>query len=492
MSGFKFDNRTGTVSFNEVEVLNAATPVVTSVNGLGGAVVLTAASIDAVDVAVFDQTVASLTVEIEDKADTASLAPVATSGEYADLSGTPVLGSAAGADVTDFATAAQGALADTAVQSADLSAVATSGAYGDLTGTPTLGTASAASVDDFATAAQGALADTAVQPEALAAVATSGSYLDLTDTPVGLANTFYVATNGSDSVGTGAVDKPFATPQAAHDHIVATVPAGNFATVVLSPGTYPALTVTRARTAFVGYTGQNFSTNLRSITVDCTLSISGSVDNTVYTFENLSVLTNAGIDCVLLSGTEAATLILTNVRVYSSVATNGRRGVTVTNTATTQNKIRFTNVDVNTKASNGTAFQLFNVQGFMNTMACDSANGLALGLVNSFIVITTGQIECASSQAIVVGTDSQLVISNSTIRNNTTDANIVVMQDNGIMSADGVTFLSDGTSGLAVAGTAPAVVQYGAVLFASPTGGAFTSRRSAGLVMVPIANEFTT
>ena len=74
------------------------------------------------------------------------------------------LGTASTAAIGDFATAAQGALAATAVQPGALAAVATSGAYSDLTGTPTLGTAAAAAVGDFATAAQGALAATALQP----------------------------------------------------------------------------------------------------------------------------------------------------------------------------------------------------------------------------------------------------------------------------------------------------------------------------------------
>lgn len=56
------------------------------------------------------------------------------------------LGSAAQAATSDFATAAQGALAGTAVQPGLLKAVATSGAYTDLTGKPTLGTASARDV----------------------------------------------------------------------------------------------------------------------------------------------------------------------------------------------------------------------------------------------------------------------------------------------------------------------------------------------------------
>lgn len=77
-----------------------------------------------------------------------ALADVATSGSYTDLDDTPSLGTAAAADTGDFATAAQGSLADSAVQPGDLAAVATSGAYSDLSGTPTLGTAAAEDLVD--------------------------------------------------------------------------------------------------------------------------------------------------------------------------------------------------------------------------------------------------------------------------------------------------------------------------------------------------------
>ena len=96
------------------------------------------------------------------------------------------------------ATAAQGALADSATQPGDLATVATSGsyndlanlptlfsgAYADLTGKPTLGTAAATASTDYATAAQGATADSALQAETLsladlkAVVAASSSFSD--------------------------------------------------------------------------------------------------------------------------------------------------------------------------------------------------------------------------------------------------------------------------------------------------------------------------
>jgi hypothetical protein len=58
--------------------------------------------------------------------------------------------------------------ANTAIQAADLATVATTGDYADLSGLPTLGTAAATDATDYATAAQGELADTAVQPAAIA------------------------------------------------------------------------------------------------------------------------------------------------------------------------------------------------------------------------------------------------------------------------------------------------------------------------------------
>lgn len=63
------------------------------------------------------------------KADASSLATVATTGDYTDLDNLPTLGTAAAASTSDFATAAQGTLAGTAVQPGDeLTDLASTGA----------------------------------------------------------------------------------------------------------------------------------------------------------------------------------------------------------------------------------------------------------------------------------------------------------------------------------------------------------------------------
>ena len=87
----------------------------------------------------------------------ASAAAVALSGEYGDLVGVPDI-----PDPSEYATAAQGALADSAVQPTSLAPVAFSGVYSDLLSPPTIPTTPAEV--GAATADQGAKADTALQP----------------------------------------------------------------------------------------------------------------------------------------------------------------------------------------------------------------------------------------------------------------------------------------------------------------------------------------
>ena len=107
------------------------------------------------------------------------LATVATSGSYNDLSNLPTLFSGAYADLTGKPTLFSGAYADLTGKPTLFS-----GAYADLTGKPTLGTAAATASSDYATAAQGALADTALQSETIdlttlkAEVAASTSFAD--------------------------------------------------------------------------------------------------------------------------------------------------------------------------------------------------------------------------------------------------------------------------------------------------------------------------
>jgi hypothetical protein len=88
------------------------------------------------------------------KADSAS-----QPGHTHTLSDITDAGTAAASNTGDFATSAQGSLADTAVQPGDLATVATTGDYDDLTDKPTIPTASTATPSALGVAAAGTSAD---------------------------------------------------------------------------------------------------------------------------------------------------------------------------------------------------------------------------------------------------------------------------------------------------------------------------------------------
>lgn len=145
-----------------------------------------------------------------------------------------------GTNVSDWqtwATAAQGAKADTAVQPGDLATVATTGSYNDLmhkptipaaqvnsdwTATsgvaeilhkPTLGTAAAEDTTAFATAAQGTKADTAVQPGDLGTAAYAATTDFATSTQGGKADTALQPADIVDNLTSTATNKALSANQ---------------------------------------------------------------------------------------------------------------------------------------------------------------------------------------------------------------------------------------------------------------------------------------
>lgn len=117
---------------------------------------------------------ADLSAALNAKANTASLAAVATAGTYASLTGKPTLGTAAASSTSDFAAAshshAASAISDSTATGRSLLTTANAAAARATLG---LGSAATSAAGDFATAAQGVKADSAVQPAGLAPYATT-------------------------------------------------------------------------------------------------------------------------------------------------------------------------------------------------------------------------------------------------------------------------------------------------------------------------------
>lgn len=183
----------------------------------------------------------ALSGSYSDISGTPTLAPVALSGDYSDLNGLPTLGTAAAQNSTAFDAAGSASAAQvfsiqrsnhTGTQSVStitgLATVASSASYSDLTGTPTLGTAAAQNSTAFDPAGSAAAAQafsiqrsnhTGTQSVStitgLATVSTSGLYSDLSGLPT-LGTAAAQNTTAFDAAGAAASAQAFSIQRANH------------------------------------------------------------------------------------------------------------------------------------------------------------------------------------------------------------------------------------------------------------------------------------
>jgi len=150
------------------------------------------------------------------------LATVATSGSYNDLLNTPTLFDGTYANLTGKPTLFDGEYASLANKPALFD-----GTYANLTGKPTLGTAAATNANAYATAAQGLLADSAIQSGANISVFTNDSGYLVAANLSGYATETYVGTQISN-----LVDAAPATLNTLNELAAALGDDANFATTI--------------------------------------------------------------------------------------------------------------------------------------------------------------------------------------------------------------------------------------------------------------------
>ena len=241
----------------------------------------------------------------------------ATSGDILRWNGTQWVNYAD----SNYATSAQGALADSATQPGDLATVATSGAYSDLTGQPTI----PANIGDLGdvTITAGATgevlrfngtvwvdatldySDLSGTPS-LATVATSGSYSDLTGTPTIPANvgdlgdvTITAAATGEvlRYNGSAWVDATLAYTDLSGTPSLATVAtSGAYSDLTGTPtfGNIPQNSQTSAYVLVAGDAGKHISITTGGVTVNTSVFSTGDA---------VTIFNNSGSDQTITQGT---------------------------------------------------------------------------------------------------------------------------------------------------------------------------------------------
>ena len=305
---------------------------------------------------------------------------------------------------TYFATSTQGTKADTAVQPGDLATVATTGSYSDLTGKPTLfdgtyanltgkptlGTAAATNANAYATAAQGLLADSAIQTGANISVFTNDSGYLVAANLSGYATESYVGTQISNLVDAAPTtlntlnelaaalgdDPSFATSIAASignklstSDFTTTADTwlGTKSTTDLAEGTNLYYTTTRANSAIDARVTKTFVDNL---------SVVANVANVAYSVAVANVTGIGNIATLNLNGNASTILYGNGIFAAAPVTYNDSNVATYlpnyTGNLTPGNIIISSN---NLKLSGGTANYVLSTDGTGNLSWVEQTGG---------------------------------------------------------------------------------------------------------------------
>jgi len=271
--------------------------------------------------------------EYSSLANTPTLSNVATSGDYTDLINTPTL-------------------FDGEYSSLANAPALFSGSYLDLTNLPTLGTAASTNANAYATAAQGTLADSALQPSDLTGYATEtyvgNAIADLVNSAPTALDTLNELANalGNDASFSTSITNSLANKLSTSDFSsTANTWVATISTSLLSEGTNLYYTVTRANTAIDNRVTQSFvnALDITSNTANIAYGFSGSLSNISITGGNSGqVLSTDGTGN--LSWTDSSGSAGALVSVDSFLADGSNSSFTL---ATTPENENYTLVNIN-------------------------------------------------------------------------------------------------------------------------------------------------
>ena len=304
------------------------------------------------------------------------------------LTSSPVVSNGAANPASVFASAAQGLLADSAVQPTDLAQVATTGAYADLS--------SYVITDGVTLGGNGTAGNPLIAIQS--AVAASGNYNDLTtyaaadgvtitgdgttgnpftvasspvNIPVGNV-TFVDVVNGNDATGVvGRLDKPFQSLLAAQ------TASASGTTIFVYPGTY--------LSGALGKDGVNWYF-MPGCTVDFSGGNNGFVGgNTTYKVRGHANIINSDFTGrAVFSGNSAA-----NIDIECDSISAIRLSFSLGTARVKANRITFTGATGGIAAFGGTATVIGDISSSTVNRLVDHTGGCTLRIINSKMTITT-------------------------------------------------------------------------------------------------------
>lgn len=231
----------------------------------------------------------------------------------------------------------------------------------------------------------------------------------------------YVSNGGADAVADGSPSNPFATIQAAHDYAAANFPATSHVSILLSPGSYAGVTLTRPRTHITGMHSMAHGARITgSIVIDPTTDIEGVYNSTFGLAEVL--VTPATGNAIVITGDQALSVLGHRIKLW--VGNASQSALQVNNTAAGGVRLEFADSTFQNTSTTGITCDVSNVFAgtFKNSNVYGGSN-TAMKFVNSTLTLNTVGISCAGSDVVSITGSSVINAGNCTFGSSAANSN---------------------------------------------------------------------
>lgn len=297
----------------------------------------------------------------------------------------------------------------------------------------------------------------------------------------------HVAKNGSDSLGTGKPNAPFATVTKAVEWVQTENQFENKnVAIIIHPGVYSeTVEITRPRVQLIGLQSSNSNVvQIGPVKINPSAQWGGSVYNTIFSMDRLLI---SGSDhAVQIYGSVACAVHLTNCYLYTS--TEDKKCLYAYGTNESKSKIYINQVQFNNTQSADTAIDIAAADATIERCKVYSTGNPTINIDSSATLsMDASYVEGSGVQLVAIGATTATVTNSGFANGMSNSDGVVLVSGSTFVSIQNVFNIPSGT-GFAVKGVAGSVFTHAhnSMLYGTNT------KMSAAMTVVPMSTSFTT
>jgi hypothetical protein len=305
-----------------------------------------------------------------------------------------------------------------------------------------------------------------------------------------LSEVFYVAKNGNDADGTGAILNPFLSISGALAKIsTLQIDSNSNVVVLVGPGVYSEnVALTRPKTHLIGLiqSKSNATTISGSVSI-APSAVVGGLYNSTFTIENFLISSNS--DAISITGDKECNVFITNVYCFTS-GVGQKRGIVCNQTSSTKTRLQIINALINNASTNSNSLYLSNTYTTAQSLTCYSGASESIQLLGSTLTANDSWLQNNYASVIVsVNESSVFSVGSSYLNNQYQNGSGVSIAPGGQVICANNVFQITGTSGFAVSGALGSVFMHANNCFIYGTSNKISSAIATG--NIPMSSSFT-